>query len=111
MATKLAFQTPGGGAIIPGGETTNLAVVSVSPFDQIRIVVQGRTGFQGSIFVNLMNTLSGDVWVGALDSITVEPSSLATRFYATPGLQLTLNVDANQATGTPALDVLVFGSA
>ena len=37
MSTKLAFRTPPGGVAIPAGQSKELGVVDVSPYERIRV--------------------------------------------------------------------------
>jgi hypothetical protein len=111
MPTTLAFRTPIGGVSIRAGQVTNVGSVDVSPFHQIRVVVGARPDSTGPIVFQLLQTLPGGESVGDLDVLTVQPSEGVTRFYPTPGVQLTFLANASGASGNPTVDVVVFGSA
>ena len=109
MGTKLAWRTPVGGVTVPAGSSKELGTVDVSPFEQIRLVADERTGSASSITIRLTIT-EGKELVAQLDTPTLTPHSQVTRVYSTPGTKLTIFADAAGAKGTDSLDVLIYGS-
>jgi type III secretion protein HrpB1 len=109
MSTKLAFRTPVGGVKIPAGQSKDLGMVDVSPFERIRVVADERVGSGTGINIRITIT-EGTELVAQLDILHLSPHSQVTRVYEVPGTKLTIFADALGGTGSDGIDVLVFGS-
>jgi len=106
--TVLAFRTPAGGVSIPAGQSKQLGVVDVSPFERIRVVADERAGSGTGISVRLTIT-EGNELVAQLDVLHLTPHAQITNVYEVPGTKLTVFADAAPGAGNDGLDVLVYG--
>jgi type III secretion protein HrpB1 len=106
--TTLAFRTPPGGVKIQPGKTTQLGVVDVHNFNEIRLVCDERVG-SGANCVIRFTIMDGSELVAQLDTITLTPHSQITKTYNVPGVKLGIFADAI-GTGEAGVDVLVFGN-
>ena len=106
--TTLAFRTQLGGVTIPAGQSKELGVVDVAPFERIRVVADERVGSGTGINVRLTIT-EGNELVAQLDVLHLMPHSQITRVYEVPGTKLTIFADAAGGSGNDALDVLIYG--
>jgi hypothetical protein len=109
MSTILAFRTPVGGVSIPAGQSKELGVVDVSPYERIRVVADERVGSGSGIAIRLTIT-EGSELVAQLDVLHLTPHAQVTNVYEVPGTKLTVFADAAGGTGTDGLDVLLYGS-
>ena len=109
MSTSLAFRTPPGAVSIPAGQSKQLGVVDVHPFNQIRVVADERVGSGTGVVIRLTIT-EGSELVAQLDTLTLAPHSQITREYDVPGTKLTIFADALAGSGKDAVDVLIYGS-
>jgi len=78
MSTKLAFRTPPGGVAIPAGQSKELGVVDVSPYERIRVVADERVGSGTGINIRLTITEGAEL-VAQLDVLHLSPHSQVTR--------------------------------
>lgn len=108
MPTVLAFRTPPGAVSVPAGQSKQLGVVDVAPYERIRVVADERVGSGTGIAVRLTIT-EGNELVAFLDVLHLTPHAQVTRVYEVPGTKLTVAADALGGTGTDALDVLIYG--
>jgi len=114
MSTTLAFRTlPASGVQVLPGQSTQLGVVDVSPYNCIRIVADERvaSGTPVNIRLVISEGPGGIEPIAQLDAFTLTPCAQVTRVYEVPGTQLTLYADAMPGGGNDAVDVLVYGSA
>ena len=110
MPTKLAFRTPAGGVSIAPGQSKELGTVDVSPFSQIRVVTDERTGSPTAMNIRLTIT-EGNELVSQLDVLHLAPHSEVNRVYEVPGTKLTIFADSVAGgTGADCLDLLVYGA-
>ncbi len=110
MGTKLAFRTPPGAVKIPAGQSKQLGVVDVSPFNKIRVVADERVGSGTGVNIRLTITEVNEL-VAQLDVLGLTPHSQITRVYEVPCTTLTIFVDAIGGTGSDGVDVLVYGAS
>jgi type III secretion protein HrpB1 len=109
MSTTLAFRTPPGGVSVPAGQSKQLGIVDVAPYERIRVVADERAGSGTGMSVRLTMT-EGNELVAQLDILPLTPHSQVTRVYEVPGSKLTVFADAIGGSGTDSLDVLIYGS-
>jgi type III secretion protein HrpB1 len=109
MSTTLAFRTPVGAVSVAAGQSKQLGVVDVSPYNSIRVVADERTGSVSGISIRLTIT-EGSELVAQLDVLSLTPHSQITKVYEVPGTKLTVFADAVGGAGSDALDVLIYGS-
>jgi hypothetical protein len=108
-ATKLAFRTAPGAVSIPVGQSKQLGVVDVHPFERIRVVADERVGSASNVVIRLTIT-EGNELVAQLDTLTLSPHSQVTRVYEVPGTKLTVFADATgTGSGSASVDVLIYG--
>ena len=107
--SKLAFRTPVGAVSIPAGQSKQLGVVDVSPYSQIRVVADERTGSGTGISIRLTIT-EGTELVAQLDTFTLTPHAQTTRVYDVPGTKLTIFADAMGGAGSDGIDLLIYGA-
>lgn len=109
MGTKLAFRTSVGAVSIPAGQSKELGTVDVSPFSQIRVVADERTGSGTGVNIRLTIT-EGNELVAQLDVLSLTPHSQVTKVYDVPGTKLTIFADAIGGKGSDSVDVLIYGA-
>jgi hypothetical protein len=109
MSTTLAFRTPPGGVGIPAGQSKQLGVVDVAPFERIRVVADERVGSGTGISIRLTIT-EGSELVAQLDVLHLAPHAQVTKVYEAAGTKLAIFADAIGGTGSDGIDVLVYGS-
>src|SRR5436305_8878122 len=98
MSTTLAFRTPVGGVSVPAGQSKQLGVVDVSPYERIRVVADERVGSGTGISVRLTITEVNEL-VAQLDVLHLTPHAQVTQVYEVPGTKLTVFADAAGGTG------------
>ena len=86
-----------------------MGAVDVHSFERIRVVADERVGSAGPVVIRLTIT-EGNELVSQLDTLTLQPHSQQTRVYEVPGNKLTIFADATGASGSSAVDVLVYGA-
>jgi type III secretion protein HrpB1 len=106
--TVLAFRTPAGGVSIPAGQSKQLGVVDVSPYERIRVVADERAGSGTGVSIRLTITEGGEL-VAQLDILHLTPHAQITNVYEVPGTTLTVFADAAPGSGNNGLDVLIYG--
>ena len=106
--TVLAFRTPVGGVSIPAGQSKQLGVVDVSPYERIRVVADERVGSGTGMSIRLTIT-EGNELVAQLDVLHLTPHAQITNVYEVPCTKLTIFADAAPGSGNDSLDVLVYG--
>jgi type III secretion protein HrpB1 len=109
MGTKLAFRTQPGAVSIPAGQSKQLGVVDVSPFSQIRVVADERTGSGTGVNIRLTIT-EGNELVAQLDVLNLQPHAQVTKVYDVPGSKLSIFADAIGGNGSDSIDLLVYGA-
>jgi type III secretion protein HrpB1 len=108
MPTKLAFRTQPGAVVVPAGQSVELGVVDVAPYERIRVVADERAGSGTGISIRLTIT-EGNELVAFLDRLHLTPAQQVTRVYEVPGTTLSVYADATGGTGSDGVDVLIYG--
>jgi hypothetical protein len=109
MSTVLAFRTPPKAVTIQAGQSEQLGIVDVSPYNRIRVVADARTGSSTNISIRLTIT-EGDELVAQLDVLTLTPHSQVTKVYEVPGTKLTIFADTAGGSGYDSFDLLIYGA-
>ena len=100
MPTVLAFRTPPGAVSVPAGQSKQLGVVDVAPYERIRVVADERVGSGTGIAVRLTIT-EGNELVAFLDLLHLTPHSQVTRVYEVPGTKLTVAAETRSGAREP----------
>jgi hypothetical protein len=94
---------------IPVGQSKQLGIVDVQPFERIRVVADERVGSASNVVIRLTIT-EGNELVAQLDTLTLAPHAQITRVYEVPCTKLTIFADAiGSGPGQASIDVLVYG--
>ncbi|MFZ1948201.1 MAG: hypothetical protein WAW06_11695 [bacterium] len=125
MATKLAFRTKLGAVGVAPGQSKLLGTVDVSPYSQIRVVADERTGSLTNVAIRLTITEKTEL-VAQLDILHLTPHSELTRVYDVPGTKLSIYAEAaplflagsgkiackpaSSGKESDAVEVLVYGN-